>query len=350
MKIKVFVPDCDYKLSRTIEIFDYATDGKIKIADSARSYFELIEQISDADWVLIPVFLSSMTAPSKQAFIQKSCSEAAQHNIPFGVFSNSDIIIDPGVEHAFIFTPGAYASMKGQVEIPAVLSEDPIEKWEKAVWTPIEREGERPTLGFCGQATRNPLKLVKDMLTIESIRYHKTRKRSVYLHVPRFYPAFERGRLLHYLERSKRIDADFILRTHYKGGASSADQKESVEKEFYENIYSNLFTLCLRGMGNYSVRFYQTLAMGRIPVLIDTDSVLPFSSRIDYSNVLVRVPFSDRFNADKYILEFMVGKTKNELVTIQRTCREIWLQNFRKDGLIHNLAAEMKHLKESNPR
>jgi hypothetical protein len=64
------------------------------------------------------------------------------------------------------------------------------------------------------------------------------------------------------------------------------DDHLKMESEFFQNIYENLLTVCIRGFGNYSVRFFQTLAMGRIPVFIESDSVLPFESQIEYNKML----------------------------------------------------------------
>jgi hypothetical protein len=233
--------------------------------------------------------------------------------------------------------------MENQVELPALLPYDPIHRWQNGNWAPKIFKGEIE-IGFCGQATLNPLKFLKDWYTIESLRCKKKNRKSPFLYIPRFLPAFERGRLLHSLENSKGLKTNFLFRSHYKAGATTTANKNKVEKEFYENIYSNLFTLCLRGMGNYSVRFYQTLAMGRIPVLIDTDSNLPFSDQIDYKNIVVKVPFSDRFNTEDYLIDFLKNKTNSDLVKIQEACRSVWVDHFNSAAMLENLSIKMKSL------
>lgn len=344
--IELFFPELPLIKKPVFEIFEKESDGRISISKSASPYFRICSSPENADWIIIPVFSSSLTTEKGLAYIKNAKDISQRYGKPLAIFSNSDIIIDPKVNPITIFTSGSYASMKNQVELPALLPYDPIKFWENGNWQPIAYKGEIK-LGFCGQATRNPLKFIKDWYAIESLRYKKKKNKSVFLHIPRFLPAFERGRLLRKLEKSKKIKTDFLLRTHYRAGATTSKEKGKVERVFYENIYSNLFTICLRGMGNYSVRFYQTLAMGRIPVLIDTDSNLPFSDRIAYEEFIVKIPFHDRFNTEKYLIKFLKNKTEADLAKIQMTCREIWLEYFNTEAMLKNVAFEMDSIAKS---
>ena len=58
------------------------------------------------------------------------------------------------------------------------------------------------------------------------------------------------------------------------------DQRINVQqtKNRFSSKYTNdnLYGLCVRGFGNFSFRLGETLMMGRIPILIDTECILPF--------------------------------------------------------------------------
>ena len=82
---------------------------------------------------------------------------------------------------------------------------------------------------------------------------------------------FDRQKYLKHLE--KVCKTDFIYRKTFRAQEMNF---EIAKKEFYENIKRNFFTFCYRGEGNFSYRFYETLMMGRIPLLVDTDCVFPF--------------------------------------------------------------------------
>lgn len=70
------------------------------------------------------------------------------------------------------------------------------------------------------------------------------------------------------------------------------DQKEM--REIYLKLMENTkFVLCPRGKGTNSIRFFETLRMGRIPVLISDDTKLPLDGFVDWDEVIVRVPEDD---------------------------------------------------------
>ena len=51
----------------------------------------------------------------------------------------------------------------------------------------------------------------------------------------------------------------------------------------------NQYNLCVRGNGNFSHRFYETLASGRIPVYVNTGGKLPWDHIINYRPYFVWV-------------------------------------------------------------
>ncbi|MBS4070824.1 MAG: hypothetical protein KGZ90_05820 [Algoriphagus sp.] len=339
--VKLFIPKFDFKNQLLFEIFEYSEKGDFLISKTAENLFVCVENYEDSDWIIIPVFITSLSSASGKEYIKNAAKLAQSLNKPFGVFSNSDLIINPGVENVFVFTPGAYSTYSNLIEIPATLPYDPVQKWKQGNWLPWDPSG--PLIGFCGQATINPIKMLKDALKISKLRQELKKGGSPYLNVPNFLPAWERARILKKLQATD-LRTDFILRSRYKAGASSLDEKEKVEEDFYQNIDKSLFTVCLRGMGNYSVRFYQTLAMGRIPILIDTDSVLPFSSEIPYDQFILKVSFQDRFNLKPIIESFVKSKTEDELISIQKLARECWIQHFQTKGMIKDLEKQMRKL------
>lgn len=339
--IRIFSPSFDYRNKILFELFSVDEKNNLSISNIAPSEFSLVEKAADADWIMIPMFITSLASSTGKEFIKNTAELAQSLNKPFGVFSNSDLIINPGVDDVFVFTPGAYATYPNLIELPATLPYDPVLRWKKGIWSPWNPSG--PVLGFCGQATINPIKMLKDALKISTLRQELRRGASPYLTIPNFLPAWERARILRKLQITG-LKTDFILRSRYKAGANRAEEKEKVEKEFYQNIDNSLFTVCVRGMGNYSVRFYQTLAMGRIPLLIDTDSVLPFSSEIFYDQFILKVPFEDRFNLKPRIESFLKSKTEEELIQIQQMARECWIRHFQPEGMIRDLALQMSKL------
>ncbi len=93
-----------------------------------------------------------------------------------------------------------------------------------------------------------------------------------------------RKKLIEVFSQSHEVSCDFILRKKFWGGAPN---HETVISDFYQNMRDNQYILANRGAGNYSMRFYQVLAAGRIPVVVDTDMVLPFADQINWADFIV---------------------------------------------------------------
>jgi hypothetical protein len=93
-----------------------------------------------------------------------------------------------------------------------------------------------------------------------------------------------RKALLKTFKHSKAVRCDFIIRDKFWGGDP---HNRLLIDEYYQNMERTQYILCNRGAGNFSMRFYQTMASGRIPVLVNTDMPLPFSDRIPWNELIV---------------------------------------------------------------
>ena len=78
------------------------------------------------------------------------------------------------------------------------------------------------------------------------------------------------------LVKDPRIKTYFDITNNHQSYYSQDEQNRLfLENAFIKNMQKCDYTLCVRGTGNYSGRFYMTLNAGRIPVVLDTDVVLP---------------------------------------------------------------------------
>jgi hypothetical protein len=102
--------------------------------------------------------------------------------------------------------------------------------------------------------------------------------------------------------------------------------------EYFKSLSNNLYCLCVRGGGNFSFRLGETFMMGRIPILIDTDCILPFKDAIPYDKNCVRIPFEDPNNAVDIIKQYHESHSEEELINIQKQNRHIWEEYFSPDN------------------
>ncbi|MGC5196017.1 exostosin domain-containing protein [Aphanothece microscopica] len=203
-------------------------------------------------------------------------------------------------------------------------------------WSPVG-EMDTPSIGFCGIAAplKTPFNFTKltDMarlgatylsfLGINSDRLlRRIRNNSKHAY---------RARLIRNLAREKSFNTSFILRD--RGGlVSNAYYRMTDDSpyiiEYLDCINNNLYTICTRGTENYSVRFYETLCLGRIPILVDSDIVLPFDGKINYRERCIFIEPAEISAAAEIIAEWHYSRTAKQLEQIQASNRELWLTHL----------------------
>lgn len=108
----------------------------------------------------------------------------------------------------------------------------------------------------------------------------------------------------------------FILRTDYWGGKPHDKQ---IVTEFVKNIQDTYFTLSGRGAGNWSARFYQVLYLGRIPIVVNTDIVLPFEDKINWNDIIILCNSNN--DIANNIKRAWISK---DIIQMQIKCKEVY--------------------------
>jgi len=109
---------------------------------------------------------------------------------------------------------------------------------------------------------------------------------------------------------------------------STSDYDHLAKREFIENILKSDYTICMRGVGNYSYRFYETLALGRVPIFINTDCQLPWDEMIQYKGQFPWIDQREIAYAVEKVLDFHHRICPEEFVGLQAKCRELWMRHF----------------------
>jgi len=91
---------------------------------------------------------------------------------------------------------------------------------------------------------------------------------------------------------------------------------EQDKARYVRHLEAMTYVICPRGIENFSFRVYEALKYGRLPVIIDTEMVLP--PEIDWHQVAIRIPY-DRLN-DLYdiILDDYCSRSTNEFLARQQ--------------------------------
>lgn len=187
----------------------------------------------------------------------------------------------------------------------------------------------QPLIGFCGYADfsgfikfSHTLRLVRENLQ----RFISNPLRKDY--EPLFASAYERARLLGYFEKSAMVESHFIYRKQYRAGVQRGESRAVTTREYFENIKNSDYVLCVRGAGNFSVRLYETLMMGRIPVFVNTDCLLPFEDEIDWKKHLVWIEWKDRKNIAARVADFHANLSAAEFEQLQKDNRRLWKETL----------------------
>lgn len=88
----------------------------------------------------------------------------------------------------------------------------------------------------------------------------------------------ERFEAIRALLEYPQIKFDFVPRARFMGGEG---ELVKARREYIEHMRRNLYQLCIRGVGDYCYRFYETLSFGRIPIVVGNRS-LPWASKIHW--------------------------------------------------------------------
>ena len=180
--------------------------------------------------------------------------------------------------------------------------------------TPLGKGG-RPSVGFAGMAGFTDLPARVRYVIRNYLLRHGAKRQGVYF----------RRRSLALLGRDPRIELHAIVRNSFSGNRKTVEvSPEQARREYIDNMTKNLFTLAPRGDGNQSLRFFETLSCGRIPVLIDTDISLPLEDRIDYDAFMLRIPWQKLDELPERVWQFWDSHSEDEIRAMQLQARRVF--------------------------
>ena len=235
--------------------------------------------IENCDYIISSSFETGM--PNRKV-IQKALDRYRNTNKKVVVFLISDFVGKLNIpNNVFLFRTSLYKSnqQKNEYLLPYI--------WEgfKEPFVPLNKT-EKPIIGFCGTVKNNTGK---------------------------------RQSCIDKLNSSEFITPNFITKQSFWGG--KPHDKDLIDY-FKNNILQSHFTLSNRGAGNFSMRFYQVLSLGRIPILLDSDMVFPFEDEINWDQYLIRAKTEKELVAK--IPTWWNPKTNDEIIQIEQKCKQIY--------------------------
>jgi hypothetical protein len=317
---------------------------KLEEKDSVLSeYYQIADSLEESDIGIVPLNVQFLYMNHKKNEVLQFFDNCKNHGKKTLIFSGGDFGYSIDAANIYSVRLGGFNTvLNNQTFMMPPFIHDPYEVLNREFSTISKND--KPTIGFVGHANGSIIKLVKEYLLFVKGNLNRLKGKDL-TDSQTFYPSgLKRYKYLNNLSGNASLECDFILRGQYRAGIRTSEEKETTTSEFYNNIRNNMYTFCLRGTGNFSVRFYETLALGRIPVLIDTDCRLPFADTINWNDHCVIIPESESDSIAERIINFHTEHSEERLISIQNENRNIWKNYLSKTSFFIALTKELENL------
>jgi len=329
--IKVFIKKLDYShIPILYPNLGFIDKQKSLFINEAFRYFkdpvfEVVDDASEAEYFLIPH--DYYLIEKEKEYLKDYILLSEKYNKKILVFTHTDYDKEILIPNSIIFCTSKYGYKKKDNEIimPAyvedLLGDGSIK---------IRQKSEKPVVGFCGWASLDSFRqkisfYIKYILSVI--------KRTPVLHRKGLW---FRKRAIHILEKSTLVKTNFLIRKTFSGHkATISINPEQARVEYKKNMIESDFVLCVKGDGNFSLRFFEALSLGRISLFVNTDCVLPLEDIIDYKKFVVFVDYKDLNHIDYISSDFYKNLSDEEFVKMQKQARAIFEKYLRIDSFFN---------------
>ena len=310
------------------------TSGVSRVFEPRIPSYTLVASADDADFVVLPMTWNAVLRDRHLVHRARELAEEAAIRGKFIlVWAGGDFEAIVPVRNAILIQAGLHRSGVREcfaaIERPAFTDDYVRACYDGRL--PTRARCDVPTVGFCGEARIDRLRALVRYGRVASHHVART------LGLAHYRPSMAgttglRARALAVLTRSPHVNTNFVIRDRYRAGIAPSDDRignfHPTKIEFIANLISSDYVLCVRGGGNFSKRFYEALCCGRVPLLIDTDSVLPFESTVEWKNYCLRVDVGDLESIGERLADFHASIDPTTFVERQHACRELWLERL----------------------
>ncbi|MGM5470824.1 exostosin domain-containing protein [Flavobacteriaceae bacterium LMO-SS05] len=321
----IYYPKTYYDSSNRWHIFPLIK-SLLKTPHGTYQNFQLTDREGDADVIVLPMSWNYYYRSQQVQDVLKYVNQELGYQKPILSFVFGDI----GCKVPKTFKGVVFRASGRRSKLPdnhrgiPIFVKDPITSYFGSEAMIKKTVSTTPVVGFCGQAQSFGIQTLKQLVKVVlknivssmGLRHQDT---DALLSTTYF-----RWNILMALKRSNLIHCNFIIRRQYRAGVKTNKDSHQSTLEFYENIKASDYVVCMRGAGNFSTRFYETLAMGRIPIFVNTDCVLPLEDRIAWKEHVVWVDYHERHILAEKVADFHSRHNEQSLNALFLKNRAIW--------------------------
>ncbi|HLV40389.1 exostosin domain-containing protein [Xanthomarina sp.] len=301
--------------------------------------FTFTEFLEEADIVILPMAWNYYVKTKQENLAVSFIKECGQLNKKVLALNIGDFGVKvPSFNNVILLRSGGYKTKFENHEfcIPPFI-EDPLKKYfssDKIFLRPYQKFA---VVGFCGQANASRVNAIKEVVktSLRNLKYYFKLTKEEPQQI--LSTSYLRASVLNVLQEADGVVCNFIFRKKYRAGVTSNKDFHETTLAFYNNLKDSDYIVCVRGAGNFSVRFYEALAMGRIPIFINTDCALPLDSMVAWKKHVVWVEFKDRFQVAEKVKQFHDSMTEVDFLALQQANRSLWEDRLRLGGFCKGL-------------
>lgn len=304
------------------------------------SHYSITDDIKNAEAVFAP-YGHNWLLKFDEKLLDECIKTAKINNLPLLIDGSSDIEHPIEKENIYILRYGGYNFLpeKNRIQIPLCV-DDVLERCRNGKLEIREKSGEKAVIGFVGWARITPMQYLRNLIkeipilcrSIFDSRYLTLRKGVLW-----------RGRIIKLLQKSSKVRLKFHSRSSFSANPKSAPgDMRQLQEEMVSNILQSDYALDVRGDANNSARLFEILALGRIPIIIDTCRNFPFSDFVDYSSFALIIDFRDIKKIPEIIENFHNNISPEHFKEMQKNARNAYISYFRIDAFMKYIVRDLK--------
>lgn len=291
---------------------------------------EIVKEPGMADYFMLPH--EYFVIEKEWEYLYRFKAVADEYKKKILIFDWSDYDRPIKIDNAIIFRVSQYKSQKREnvIVMPPFV--------EDLGALPNKFKSTLPTVGFVGYAGyRSFFHFLKG--GFKDLFKFGVHKNGLYW----------RRKAINILRKDSRIKTNFLVRHFYSGHSDTIKMEPNKAREEYiRNITESDFTLAPKGDGNYSIRFFEVLSLGRVPILVDTDCILPLEEEVDYSKAIIRVPARSLTELPERVATFYANIGNGEFIAMQIAARQIFENHLRADKYFPYVFDKLKVQEKKN--
>lgn len=304
-----------------------------------RACYRLTTSVAECDYILLPHNYWHVYKRQKE-YINYFVELSKKHTKPILIDARSDLEGEVSVPNSVVLKIAQFRfNQKSNEIIVPMYVDDLLEHYCDGNLSLREKKS-TPVIGFAGWArlslSLRLRTLIKELpITLHGIFDAKQRVRHK--------GVLFREKAIACLSQSRMITTNFLARPTYSGhlGTVTGDS-ETVRREFVANILFSDYCLDVRGDANASCRFYEILSLGRIPLFVDTERVMPLENQINYDQFCLRINSRDLPRIGEIVRNFNDTVSPEEFQEMQKRARLVFSTMLRIDRYTVYLMEELE--------